>query len=251
MSNNPWPAGYDRQVFDTLDSTNAEAARRADEALRPTWILALGQTAARGRRGRAWAMQEGNFAATLLMRPEEPPEVVALRSFVAALALYDALVAVTGRAQAFSLKWPNDVLLNGGKLAGILLESTGRGAGVAHLAIGIGVNLADAPDASQLEAGAVRPVSLAGSLGLCPTPEEFLDHLAPAYATHEERFRTFGFQPIRAAWLARAARLGQVITARLPGREVTGTFEDVDQAGNLVMATPKGREVVPAAEVFF
>jgi len=217
----------------------------------PTWVLALEQSAARGRRGRAWVMPKGNFAGTLVMRRTEAPEVVALRSFVISLALHDALVTLTGRPEAFGLKWPNDVLLNGGKLAGILLESIGSGQGVQHLAIGIGVNLVAAPGAAEVEPHAIRPVSLADQCGVVVEPEDFLAHLAAAYAVHEARFQTYGFEPIRTAWLARAARLGEVITARMPAREVTGTFEDVDASGNLVLRTPRGVETIPAAEIYF
>src|SRR5918997_1594879 len=117
----PWPAGIGREIFEVLDSTNAEALRRAAAGdAGPLWILARRQTAARGRRGRAWSSPAGNFGATLLLRPEGQP---ALRSFVAALGLFDAMVAVTGRPELFAIKWPNDVLLSGGKLAGILLET--------------------------------------------------------------------------------------------------------------------------------
>lgn len=238
-------------MLETVDSTNAEAARIAAGLSGPEWILALTQTAARGRRGRGWVNPEGNFAATLVMRPNEPPDKVALRSFVASLALFDAFVAATGRPEGFALKWPNDVLLNGGKLAGILLESTGRGAVISHFAIGIGVNLRQAPAANEVEPGALRPVSLLSETGVGVTPEDFLDLLAPAYARHEEQFTTFGFSPIRAAWLGRAAKLGDVITARTLQEEITGTFETVDEAGNLVLSTPKSRHAIPAAEIFF
>lgn len=235
----------------TTDSTNAEAARLAGRLSGPAWILAHHQTAARGRRGRAWAMPAGNFAATLLLHPTEPPEVVALRSFVAALALFDAFVAATGRPEPFALKWPNDVLLNGGKVAGVLLESAGQGRGVAHLAIGIGVNLAAAPAAAEVEAGALRPVSLLGETGARVTAEEFLDLLAPAYARWERVFTAQGFAPLRAAWLARAARLGQPITARTGRESLLGTFETVDDHGALVLVTAEGRRAIPAADVFF
>ena len=151
-----WPAGYGRRVLASVDSTNAEAARIAPGLRGPEWILALAQTAARGRRGRPWINPAGNFAATLVMRPAESPDRVALRSFVAAVALWDTLVAATGRAGAFSLKWPNDVLLNGGKLAGILLESAGAGRSLSHFAIGIGVNLRNAPETTAVEAGMAR-----------------------------------------------------------------------------------------------
>ncbi|SNS26542.1 biotin--[acetyl-CoA-carboxylase] ligase [Antarctobacter heliothermus] len=244
-----WPQGYGRRVLAAVDSTNAEAARVAAGLAGPEWILGLRQTAARGRRGRAWVNPEGNFAATLVMRPTETPDRVALRSFVAALALYDALERVTGTAIGLSLKWPNDVLLNGGKLAGILLESIGGPGG--HLAIGVGVNLLAAPAVAEVEAGAVTPVALLPEIGVRVTPEAFLAALATAFATHEARFVTYGFEPIRSLWLQRAARLGEVLTARTARDTVTGVFETVDATGQLVLKTPKGRVTVAAADIFF
>lgn len=209
------------------------------------------QKAARGRRGRVWKNPRGNFTATLALRPVEPPPVAVLRSFVIALALYDAVVAVTGRADGLALKWPNDVLLNGGKLSGVLLESAGAGGRLSHLFIGIGVNLVDAPPASEVESGAVRPVSLLSETGAHVDPETFLDQLALAYAHHERQFTSYGFAPIRTAWLSRAARLGEVITARTTNSETVGTFETVDEAGNLVLKTARGLVAIPAADVFF
>jgi len=246
-----WPDGYHRIVLNEVDSTMAEAARRAPELPGPAWVLALSQSAGHGRRGRAWVMPQGNFAATLVLRVDEAPGQVALRSFVASLALYDAFVAVAGRAGGLALKWPNDVLLNGGKVAGILLESLAGRQGGVHLAIGIGVNLAQAPGADGVEQGAVRPVSLVSETGALVTPEEFLTALASAYAAWETRFVTFGFAPIRTAWLTRAARLGEVIRARTGTTETIGTFETVDDGGNLVLKTPKGRVAIAAADVFF
>ncbi len=243
-----WPEGVGRRVLAEVDSTNAEAMRVARDLSGPTWILGLRQTAGRGRRGRPWADPEGNFAATLVMRPTEPIGEVALRSFVAALALYDALEAAGVRAD-LALKWPNDVLLSGGKLAGILLESSGFGTGAAHLAIGIGVNLAHTPDAA--EGAAFGPVSLREAAGLCLSPEAFLDLLAPAYAEREAQFKAHGFARIRTDWLARAARLGEVITARTGAEEITGRFETVDAAGHLVLSGREKRHAIPAADVFF
>jgi BirA family biotin operon repressor/biotin-[acetyl-CoA-carboxylase] ligase len=248
---NEWPEGYGRRVLAEVDSTNAEAARIAPGLRGPEWILARHQSAARGRRGRAWAFPPGNFAATLVMQPKESAQVVALRSFVASLALFDACVAVTGRTEGFALKWPNDVLLNGGKLAGILLESIGAGAGVAHLAIGIGVNLVAAPASDAVEARALRPVSLLSETGIEVEPEAFLLHLARAYAQHEAQFLAEGFAPVRTAWLARAARLGEEIVARTGQAEIVGRFETVDAAGNLVLITAQKRHAIPAADVFF
>jgi BirA family biotin operon repressor/biotin-[acetyl-CoA-carboxylase] ligase len=246
-----WPDGYGLRVLDEVDSTLNEAARLAPGLTAPEWILAHRQTAARGRRGRVWVNPVGNLSATLVMRPGGAPDQAALRSFGAAIALFDACVAVTGRADGLALKWPNDVLLNGGKLAGILLESAGQGGGVAHLAIGIGVNLVAAPAADAVERGAVRPVSLLSETGAHVGAEVFLTHLAAAFARYETQFQTYGFEPVRTAWLARAARLGEVITARTATSETSGTFETVDGQGNLVLMTTKGRVAIPAAEVFF
>lgn len=229
----------------------AEAARRAPDIAGPTWILALNQTAARGRRGRLWANPAGNFAATLVMRPGQGADKAALRSFVAALALFDAFVAVTGRPDPFALKWPNDVLLNGGKVAGILLGSAGQGGGVGFLSVGVGVNLANAPEPGAVEPGALRPVSLLSETGAAVAPEEFLDHLAPAFAAYEARLVTYGFAPIREAWLARAARLGERVTARMATHEVTGTFETIDPTGSIVLHTDHGRRSIAAADIFF
>ena len=232
-------------MLDAADSTNAEALRLADRISGPCWILARRQTAGRGRRGRAWTDPPGNFAASLLIRPGDPPARLALRSFVAGLALHDALSALTGLAAPFSLKWPNDVLLNGGKLSGILLETAPNGA----LIVGIGVNLRVAPpaDAEAL----FPPVALRTETGIDLPAERLLDHLAPAFAQWEDRLRRYGFEPVRDAFLARAARLGAPIQARTPTRVYEGRFDTIDADGALVLATADGRVSVPAADVFF
>ena len=217
----------------------------------PAWILAGTQTAGRGRRARAWLSPRGNFHATLVMKPAEALDIIALRSFAAALALREACIAVTGMPNVFALKWPNDVLLNGGKLAGILLESAGAGKSASHLAVGIGVNLIAVPDASQLESGAAPPVSLLHETGHRVTPEAFLNYLAPAYARWENALTTIGFAPLRAEWLAHAARLGETITARTGSATHVGRFETIDESGALVLNTLTGRMAISAADVFF
>ncbi len=234
-----------------VDSTNAEAARLAAAGAPQTWILAGVQTGGRGRRGRVWSSPRGNFHATLLCYPQASAAEAALRSFAAALALHDALGALTGLPAAFALKWPNDVLLNGGKVAGILLESAGQGDRVTHLAIGIGVNLIAAPDPALLDPGALRPVTVLAETGHRIAPEVLLDRLAPALAGWEERLATEGFAPLRTAWLARAARLGETVVARTQAETVTGTFTDLAADGALILTTPQGRRAIPAADVFF
>ena len=246
-----WPQDYGRVILPEIDSTNAEALRRAPEMAGPTWVFAHRQTRGRGRRGRAWADPAGNFAASLLLRPASGPEHAALYSFVASLALFEACSALTGTPQRFSLKWPNDVLLDGGKLAGILLESSATARDGLVLVIGIGVNLAHAPEGGQLEGGALRPVALAAETGLLMPAEAFLGELAQHFASFDRQFQQAGFAPIRTAWLQRAARLGQVITARTMRDSFTGTFETIDETGNLVLHTAQGRQAIASADVFW
>lgn len=226
----------------------AEAARLAPQLKRPTWVFTHRQTGGRGRRGRGWTDQPGNFAATVVMRPGGDARDAGLRSFLAANALFEALAMYCDR-DALSLKWPNDVLLNGGKVAGILLESTSGGSGVDWLSIGIGVNLRHTPHG--VRDAAFPPVSLQGETGAEIDALAFLSTLADTYATEEAIFARLGFQPIRETWLERAARIGEVITARTARDEITGRFETVDEAGQLVLNTPKGLVTIPAADVYF
>ncbi|MFN4101711.1 MAG: biotin--[acetyl-CoA-carboxylase] ligase, partial [Pararhodobacter sp.] len=216
-----WPEGHSKLVLPEVDSTMLEAQRRLPDLTGPTWILALRQTAGRGRRGRAWTDPAGNFAATLVMRSDDPPAKLALRSFVAALALHEALDGLTGLGAAYTLKWPNDVLLNGGKLSGILLESPGAGV----LALGIGVNLRASPPADP--EAAFPPVNLRTESGITLTPEALLNRLAPAFAAWETRLTTHGFEPIRNAFLSHVTRLGQPLIARTMTEEIRGTFETI------------------------
>ena len=228
-----------------------EAARLAPQLAGPAWVLALDQTAARGRRGREWKNPKGNFSATLVMRPWQGPERAALYSFVAALALEEALSQVAGPHARLSIKWPNDVLLNGGKIAGILLESLGTNGQINHLTIGVGVNLAEAPTPAEVEPEAMAPVSLRGETGTEIAPQEFLPYLARAFAKYQSQFETYGFAPIRAAWLARAARLGETVTARMTRETVEGRFETIDESGNMILVTPAGPRAIAAADIFF
>lgn len=196
-------------------------------------------------------MPAGNFAATLLTRPAGTPADASLLSFVAALAVYDTLAAVCGPSARLAIKWPNDVLLNAGKVAGILLESAGQSGRVDALAVGVGVNLVAAPSLAELEPGALTPVSVLGETGHAVTPDEFLDVLAPAFDHWERQLQTWGFQPIRTAWLARAARLGETITARTGRAEVVGRFDGIDDTGALILTTAAGPQAIAAADIHF
>ena len=243
-----WPQGVGRLLLDTVDSTNEEARRQAAQgAGGPLWIMARRQTAARGRRGRAWTAPAGNLSATCLLRPGGPPAQVALVSFAACLAVAELFETLAPQATV-ALKWPNDALLNGRKAAGVLLESAGAGARVDWLAVGVGVNLAHHPDP---EPDAWPATSIARETGAAPEPEAALATLATAFARWSGRLEAEGFAPLRAAWLARAARLGQKVTARLPDATVEGVFADLDAGGALVLSQGGVMRRIQAADVYF
>jgi BirA family biotin operon repressor/biotin-[acetyl-CoA-carboxylase] ligase len=241
LSEGLWPAGYGLKSCDELDSTNAEARRMADAGEQgPLWITAARQTAGRGRRGRSWESATGNLAATLLIRPTRPLTEWAQLSFAAAIAAADMAANLAPQAH-ITVKWPNDILGHGGKLAGILLETAGP-----MLAIGIGVNLAAHPEGTEF------PATSLAALGVRPPPpEDALALLAAGFAGWYEVWRTDGFSPIRDAWLARAAGLGQRIRARLPDRERMGVFEGIDADGALLLNEAGRTTAIAAGDVFF
>jgi len=242
-----WAGRADRGVLDEVDSTNAEAQRRAAQVHGPLWIAARRQSAGRGRSGRQWLSPEGNLAATLLLRRDEPPAEKARLSFHAALAVAE-LVERLAPGAPVALKWPNDVLLGGAKVSGILLESFATPAPGANLAIGIGVNLAHFPPPEQTHWPAT---SVAAAVGRVPPVEEALGLLADRMAHWLAIDAARGFAPVREAWLARAGHLGRRIEARLASETVAGIFEDVTADGALILATTSGRRVIAAADIHF
>ena len=245
---NFWPEGYALSHFDEIDSTNEEARRIASAGGKgPLWITAARQTSGRGRRGRVWESPVGNLAATLLIDPGKPASECAQLSFVAAIAAADMIGAAAPRAD-IRVKWPNDVLADGKKIAGILLESASNGAAAPQwLAIGIGINLKHFPPQTEFPA-----ISLA-ALGVTPPePREALTALAASFAKWYELWRERGFAPVRDAWLARAAGLGARIVARLSNGEATGVFEGLDESGALILREGQGRSrIIAAGEIFF
>jgi BirA family transcriptional regulator, biotin operon repressor / biotin---[acetyl-CoA-carboxylase] ligase len=233
--------------LDCIDSTNAEALRRARAGTRgPLWVLAATQTAGRGRRGRAWESPPGNLYASLLLIDPASAAVAPQLAFVAGLAVRDACAALAPTlADALRLKWPNDLLCGGAKIAGIMIEGEAVADGIGAV-IGIGVNCRHHPDAVEY------PATDFAAQGDPIAAPALLDALRRTMAARlDEWDRGEGFAAIRSAWLARAAGLGQAMRARLPDREVRGVFEAIDEAGRLILRLADGRrEVVTAGEVF-
>lgn len=236
------------EAYDELDSTNAEACRRAETGdAGPVWITAGRQAAGRGRRGRVWSTQTGNLAATLLTTTDLPPAEAAQLSFVAALAAADLADTCIGPGAA-QLKWPNDVLIQGRKAVGILVESGARSDGRLWLAVGVGVNLAHAPDAVDRPATAFAE----HMPGPPPKPLDALEVLATAFERWRGLWATQGFAPIAAGWTARAHGLGQRCEARLPNRTLSGVAEGLDADGALRLRLQDGAlERITAGDVFF
>ncbi len=246
MSGQPGLAGEAPVVFlDSVDSTNAEALRRARTGERgPLWIAAGQQTAGRGRRGRSWMSPPGNLYASLLLTDPAPAAAAPQLAFVAGLAVHDAAAALApGLAADLALKWPNDMLCRGAKIAGILIEGEGEPVTVA---IGVGVNCRHHPAAVEF------PATDFAEQGIAVDAAPLQQALGRAMAAHLRQWdRGAGFAAIRAGWLARAVGIGHAIRVRLPERETDGHFETIDEAGRLVLRLGDGRrETIAAGEVF-
>lgn len=245
------PSGFHRAAHDSLPSTNAEAfalARAGDAG--GVWVTAAEQTAGRGRRGRAWATQRGNLAASLLLVDPAPPADAATISFVAGVALHQAVVDTAGPAVAgrLALKWPNDLLLDRHKVAGILIEGERLAGGRFAVVVGFGANCDSHPDVD----GPV-PASDFAARGIRLEAEALFAALARSMAAELARWdRGAGFAAVRSAWLARSAGVGEPIRVNLEGRSIDGRFEDLDAGGRLVLLRNDGvRETFSAGDVFF
>ena len=242
-------SGVQVAAFDEIDSTSAEAMRRiVTGETGPLWITAARQTAGKGRSGRSWSSPTGNFSGSFLFQPGCPPQHLAQLAFVAGLAVHDTVaVLLNGRRRTASdpgtgpegprLKWPNDVLIDGAKLAGILVEATNRGQ-VQFAVIGIGVNLLHAP-----EVPGRATVALADA-GVAVTPAAFLPQLARCLERRLHHWdRGAGFASIRADWLARGPALGDSITVHRGTDTVSGMFSGLGEDGALLLTTPDGNVV--------
>ncbi len=241
------PAGYRLHFHETIGSTNDEAKRLARlGAPEGTLVWATEQTAGRGRRGWRWASPPGNLYCSLLLRPGGAPGRAAQLGFVAALALGEALDRLTGTALALRFKWPNDLLANGSKLAGILLESeTAPGGSIDFVAIGTGVNLVSGPHAAEYPATSLAAEGLATL-----TPGPLLEVFVRRFDRWAARWREEGFAPVREAWLARATGVGKAILVRLERTTLAGRFVDLDENGALLLDGADGRRRVAAGDVF-
>lgn len=235
-------AGVRLRTVDSTGSTNADlltAISAGEQPVEGEWLLADRQTAGRGRHGREWCDGFGNFmgSTAIRLRHGDPPP--ASLSLVAGLALHEAVTPHLP-ARTVVLKWPNDLLVGDAKLAGILLERTGD-----WIVVGIGVNLAAAPELSDR-----RTVALS-AFGPSPDRDLFATNLAGHFAQEVERWRGYALEPVIRRWLAAAHPVGTLLNVRLPGEALlTGQFAGLHADGALRVALPGGDiRVVAAGEV--
>jgi BirA family biotin operon repressor/biotin-[acetyl-CoA-carboxylase] ligase len=239
-------AGYRLASFDRIGSTNAEALSRARAGERgPVWFVTSEQTAGRGRRHRPWIAPRGNLASSVLEVMDVAPSLAATLGFAAGLALDAALRSGSDKTE-FALKWPNDVMADGKKLAGILLEAETVGDSLA-VVVGIGTNVVAAPEGTPTPAVSLR------TLGIEFAAEQLFAVLSDTWV----EFRGIwdegrGLAEIRAKWLEHAVGLGHPVSIVSGGSTVTGTFDTIDEAGCMIVRTTEGRRMaISAGDVYF
>lgn len=252
--------GYRLIGFDAVGSTSSEAgaAARAGD-VGDVWFAALQQTAGRGRRGRQWETPHGNLAASLLIVPDADPTIAATLGFVAGVALNNALRraipeaaiktgidGADGPRARIALKWPNDVLADGAKLAGILLEAIRRDDGRQAVVVGFGVNVVAAPE------GLPYPATSLSVLGTGLTAEPLFAALSDAWVEAIEIWdRGRGAADILGLWRQAAAGIGAEVAVNRDGEIVRGIFESIDDAGRLIVRANTGRIAITAGDVHF
>ncbi|HYD85873.1 MAG TPA: biotin--[acetyl-CoA-carboxylase] ligase [Vitreimonas sp.] len=236
------------EVFDEIDSTVLEARRRAERgAVGPVWLVAKRQTAGRGRRGRAWASIDGNLLATHLFTTQQPPATIALLGFATGVALAETVDAILGGSRA-TLKWPNDVFIDGAKASGIMLDSGALDAKTLWVALAFGVNLAGAPDAIDQPTVSLRDVLPPDAPA--PEPLAFLAALRPRLQAWAGVLERDGFEPLRQAWLQRAHGLGREARVLLGEQAIEGVIAGLSSRGELELDTVTGRRLIAAGDVF-
>jgi BirA family transcriptional regulator, biotin operon repressor / biotin---[acetyl-CoA-carboxylase] ligase len=238
-------AGARHIAYETLGSTNAEAlalARAGEHG--PLWLTATTQSAGRGRRGSQWISPPGNLYATLLLTEPSLPAQAPQLSFVAALALHDAVAVCAPQLRPLlKVKWPNDLLIEKEKVAGILIE--GESSVVFAVAVGIGVNCAAHPDQTDY------PATDLAATGALVVPDALFIALSAAMERRLAQWkRGQGFAEIRADWLKRATGLGKILQVRLSERELSGRFDGLDESGRLLLEQDGRITTVSAGEVF-
>lgn len=241
--------GFSLIALGETASTNEHAKRLAleNDGADGTVVWARRQTAGRGREARRWISDDGNLFCSILMRPRIAAKEAGQVGFLAGLAAFDAVAGAIGGAPGLRLKWPNDLLAKGKKLGGILIEASTTGSGrIDWLVCGVGINLAHHPDETEFPA-----TSLSATFGGRPRVEDMLEAYVGQFKAWRDRWLAAGFQPLRDAWLDRAAGLGEMVSVRLGGTRVEGRFLGLAEDGALLMEAGQGTRRITVGDVFF
>lgn len=242
---------YHLLSYDVLDSTNAEARRLAGGgASHGAVIWAKRQSAGRGRLGREWVSSEGNLFVTVLINPPVAIEKCPQLSFVAALAVAETLEGILPDASRIACKWPNDVLVGGKKISGILLEAFTTKEIVSEkqwIAVGVGINVDSAPEHVMFPA-----TSLRGEGVELISAKIVLSRFAHHFIHYYDIWAAKGFAPIEKAWKSRAHQLGKAVEVIVGDEQVTGVFEGIDAAGCMLLRDKKKNiSTINAGDVFY
>ncbi len=239
-------AGYSIERHDAIGSTNDRASELARDGLDRIWVTADRQTGGRGRSGRAWSSPSGNLYASLGLIDPCASAVAPQLGFVAGVALHAAVDSATGAGARLRLKWPNDLLLDGAKLSGLLVEGGRDAEGRLVVAIGLGVNCVAHPVDTPY------PATSLAAAGLSNDASDLFGALRRELASRLSRWdRGAGFSAIRAEWLDRAHGIGAPVRVRRPGGDLSGVFRDIDAEGRLLLASGSEILVIEAGDVFF
>ncbi|WP_237151615.1 biotin--[acetyl-CoA-carboxylase] ligase [Oryzibacter oryziterrae] len=241
------PEGYRVVIFDEVGSTNTLALEMAREGeASGLWVMGRRQLAGKGRQGRAWMSEKGNLYVSLLLRNPAPMSRLGNLPLVVALAVHDAIADVLppfARAP-LEIKWPNDILYDGAKICGILIEGAHQAEGQV-VVIGIGINCRHHPE------GTPYPAADLAGLGYPVEPDDLLPVLAARMKQRLDAWRDGSFAPLREAWLARARGVGETITVRMPNGTREGVFDGLDADGRLLLRAGGQVEAISAGDVFF
>lgn len=246
------PDGYRLIALDEVTSTNQVALDRiqSGDAADGDVIFSPVQTAGRGRQSRPWESQKGNLFMSLVVRHDGPLDTAAQLSFVAALAVRESVSSLANAPHApqVTCKWPNDVLIDGEKVAGILLEVGHHPAGddSAWIVVGIGINLASPPAEARYPATCIKD-----TYGTIVLPRPMMGTVCAQFASFRTKWQTRGFSPVREQWLASAYGLGETIHVRNGNHETLGTFTGIDDRGTLILHTDTGSLAISAGDVHF
>ncbi|MEE9273645.1 MAG: biotin--[acetyl-CoA-carboxylase] ligase [Robiginitomaculum sp.] len=237
--------------LDSIDSTNAEAIRQAENGvIGPIWITSEIQTKGRGRRGRDWVSQTGNLFCTGLYPCEGDLQSASKLSFVAALALAQTLETFID-PRLIKIKWPNDVLVDGKKIAGILLEITEHNSKL-WIAIGVGINIISCPNFDEYEVTYLLDHINADELDSFKGSKSIIKILAQQFDCWRQQYLEQGFKPVREAWLERAQGIGESVKVNLPDKSFMGTALGLSDDGALEVRIDDQKIVkIHAGDVFF